>query len=121
MNKILVISAILGACVNTAFGHDERDSSPLAKAIGADKGARLSQGHELEPIAALDIALLATLAGEASIELELPEKPRDVSKLLLFALRLEATGRSYLASDSTKKLRVSIGDWLALRPPWLSR
>ncbi|RVU46018.1 SIR2 family protein [Rubrivivax rivuli] len=84
----------------------------------AGKAARLMQGHELETIMPLDMALLATLNGEDSSRL--PEKPHDAGKLLLFALRLEAVGRSHLATDATISLRAKVSDWLALRPPWLT-
>lgn len=92
---------------------------PDASLIAARKSAQRVPRNSSDPILSLDLALLAALVGE---DRGLPPLvPRDAGKLLLFALRLEAASRSSLAGDSLGSLYSVIGDWLALRPPWLRK
>jgi len=79
----------------------------------------LALGRGLDPIVELDLALLAVLFGEDPGQL--PHKPRDAGKLLLFALRVEAAARSPLGSGAVSDLRATVRDWLVPCPPWLEK
>jgi tetratricopeptide (TPR) repeat protein len=89
----------------------------LSSLAEARRGALvcLAGGHD--PIAGLDLQLLAALS-DSKLE-QLPPKPRDASKLAFFIVRVEAAARSSLATGTVRELRTTVCDWLGFCPPWL--